>query len=102
MFRRLRGYLARMFLTELYTAEGFRLTERRFVAPQDTSVLPAAEKRAITICNLFANHHKTIDQIAQLLETERRAVILALIQEVLILDRRRSHQRYQPRTNRRH
>jgi hypothetical protein len=102
MFGRLRDYLARMFGPDLYTPEGFRLTERQFVAPQDTGVLSAAQKRAITICNLFANHHKTIDEISQLLDTDRRAVILALIQEVLILDRRRSHQRYQPRTNRRH
>ena len=85
--------LRRMLAPHLYTREGFRLTELRFVPPQDTGTLPAAQKRAITICNLFANHHKSIDQIAQLLDTDRRTVILALIQRVLILDRRHSPQR---------
>src|SRR5688572_264192 len=101
MFRRLRTNLSRMLAPHLYTPEGFRMTELRFVPPHDTEALSVAEKRAVSICNLFANHHKTIDEIAQLLETERRAVISVLIQKVFILDRRRSHQRY-PRTNRRH
>jgi hypothetical protein len=89
-----------MLAPYLYTPEGFRVTELRFVPPHDTEALSVAEKRAVSICNLFANHNKTIDEIALLLETDRRAVILVLIQKVLILDRRRSHRRY-PKTNRR-
>lgn len=102
MLSRLRSYFSRVLAPDLYTPEGFRLTERRFVAPQDTADLSATEKRAISICNLFANHHKTIDEITQLLDTDRRAVILVLIQKVMILDRRRSHRRYPTKANRRH
>ena len=65
MFRRLRTYLSRMFLPHLYSTEGFRLTNRKYVTPSDTIDLPAKEKRAITICNLFANEHQSIDEIAQ-------------------------------------
>ena len=88
MPNRLRTYLARMFLPHLYTPEGFRLTERKYVAPEDTADFPASEKRAITICNLFANQQKSIAEIAQLLDTNPRIVISALIHEGLILDRR--------------
>src|SRR4030095_9032545 len=95
MFRRLRVCLARMFLPELYTPEGFRLSNRQYVGPQDTIELPATQKMIIAICNLFANQNKRIDEIAKLLDTDRRAVLLVLIQEGLILDRRHSqtHQR---------
>jgi hypothetical protein len=88
MFTRLRTYLLRMFLPHLYTPEGFRLTNRKYVTPSDTIDLPATEKRAITICNLFANERKSIDEIAKLLDTDRGSVISDLIQELLILDRR--------------
>jgi hypothetical protein len=77
-----------MFLPHLYTPEGFRLTNRKYVAPSDTIDLPATEKRAITICHLFANEHKSIDEIAKLLDTDRGSVISDLIQDLLILDRR--------------
>jgi hypothetical protein len=93
MFRRLRTNLSRMFEPYLYTPEGFRVTKRHYVGPEHTVNLPPKEKRIVTICNLFANQHKRIDEIARLLDTDRRTVILALIQEGLILDRRHSQQR---------
>jgi hypothetical protein len=96
MLNRFRTYLSKMFLTELYTPEGFRLTKRQYAGPQDTINLPPGRKRTITVCNLFSNEHKRIDEIAQLLDTDRRAVILALIQEGLVLDRRQRQQSQQP------
>jgi hypothetical protein len=90
-----------MFLPDLYTPEGFRLTRRRYAGRQDTINLAPDRKRTITVCNLFSNQNKRIDEIARLLDTDRRAVILALIQEGLIVDRRRSQQRDPPKTNRR-
>ena len=90
---RLRTYFSQMFEPYLYTAEGFRLAKRQYAGPQDTINLPAGQKRTITVCNLFSNQHKRIDEIAQLLDTDRRTVILALIQEGLVLDRRQSQQR---------
>ena len=88
MFRQLRTYLSKVFAPYLYTAEGFRITKQKYVVPEETIGLPAVEKRAITICNLFANEHKSIAEIAALLDTSCSSVISALIQEGLILDRR--------------
>ena len=90
---RLPGILSRMFLTDLYTPEGFRLAKRQYVGLEHTVNLPPDRKRAVTICNLFSNQHKTIDEIAKLLDTTRGTVILALIHEGLILDRRRQPSR---------
>jgi hypothetical protein len=84
-----------MFLPHLYTREGFRLAKQKYVAGEDTVNLPPDRKRVVTICNLFSNQNKQIDQIARLLDTDHRAVILALIQEGLVLDRRRSKGRQQ-------
>jgi len=78
-----------MFLPYLYTPEGFRLSNRRYVGQENTVGLPPDRKRALTICNLFSNQEKKIDEIAELLDTSRGTVILILIQEGLILDRRR-------------
>ena len=72
-----------MFLPHLYTPEGFRLTGRRYAGPQDTIHLGPDRKRTITVCNLFSNQNKRIDEIARLLDADRRTVILALIQEGL-------------------
>jgi len=88
MLNRLRTYFSRMFEPYLYTPEGFRLAKRKYVVPQDTANLPGGEKRTITVCNLFSNQHKSIDEIARVLDTNRRAVIAGLIHEGLIIDRR--------------
>jgi len=90
MLNRLRTYFSRMFEPYLYTPEGFRITRQKYVGPQHTVNLPANEKRAVTVCNLFSNQHKPIDEIAQLLDTDRRTVISGLIHGGLILDRRQS------------
>ena len=52
-------------------------------------------KRKITICNLFANHHKTVAEIVELLNTSRKLVIDTLVEYNLLKDRRRSSR---PRT----
>ena len=86
MLSRLRNYLSRVLTPDLYTAEGFRLTNNQYIVPETA---PAARK-AITICDLFLNQHKSIDEVAKLLDTSRAVVISALIEEGIILDRRRS------------
>jgi len=90
MLRRLRTYLSRMLLPDLYTPEGFRITEQKYVGPEHTVNLPGSEKRIVTVCNLFFREQKGIDEIAALLDTNRRTVISGLIHEGLILDRRGS------------
>jgi hypothetical protein len=52
-------------------------------------------KRKVTICNLFANHDKTVLEISSLLETSRKLVIDTLIENKLLKDRR---QNQRPRT----
>ena len=90
MLSRLRTYLSRMFLPDLYTPEGFRITEEKYIGPEHTVNLPGSEKRIVTVCNLFSREQKGIDEIAELLDTNRRTVISGLIHEGLILDRRGS------------
>src|SRR5262245_376328 len=90
MLNRLRTYLSQMFEPYLYTPEGFRLTNRRYAGPEHTDNLPAGQKRVVTICNLFSREQKRIDEIARLLDTNRRTVISGLIHGELIVDRRRS------------
>jgi hypothetical protein len=52
-------------------------------------------KRKVTICNLFANHEKTVLEISNLLEASRKLVIDTLIENKLLKDRR---QNQRPRT----
>src|SRR5688572_23119954 len=90
MLSRLRTYLSRMFLPDLYTPEGFRITKQKYIGPENTINLPGSEKRMVTVCNLFSRERKGIDEIAELLDTNRCTVISGLIHEGLILDRRGS------------
>ena len=90
MLDRLRNYLSRVFVPDLFTSEGFRIAKKTYMGPEDTVNLPANEKRIVTVCNLFSREQKGIDEIAQLLDTNRRTVISGLIHEGLILDRRGS------------
>jgi hypothetical protein len=68
--------------------EGFQVSQRPFTLPPDSATLDPTTKRALTICNLFVNHWLRIDDIAGLLEEDRRAVILTLIHRSIIYDRR--------------
>ena len=100
MLSRLRTYLSRMFLPDLYTPEGFRMTKQKYIGPEHTAHLPGVEKRTVAVCNLFSREQKSIDEIAHLLDTNRRTVISGLIREGLILDRRGSERN--PKLERRH
>jgi hypothetical protein len=88
-----------MFIPYLYTPEGFRVTQEKYIALEDTTDVPADQKRTITVCNLFANQQMAIDEIAKLLDTNRRIVVSALLHEG-ILDRRDSE--WTPTVERRH
>jgi hypothetical protein len=72
MFKRVIRYLSRMFLPDLFTPEGCRLTGRTFVVPEDLEILDASQKRAVTICNLFSNEKQSITQIANVLDMSDR------------------------------
>jgi hypothetical protein len=88
MLKKVLCYLSRIFLPYLYTPEGFRLTERPFVVPENLETLDASQKRAVTICNLFANQKQSITEIAKVLDIKPFMVVSALIQRGLIEERR--------------
>ncbi|MEW5977383.1 MAG: hypothetical protein AB1898_16450 [Acidobacteriota bacterium] len=52
--------------------------------------LDPLSKRRVTICNLFANHRKSIPEIVSILETSPKLVIDTLLENKLVKDRRRS------------
>jgi hypothetical protein len=73
------------------TREGFRLTRERFTLPKDTSHLDPKSKRAVTICNLFINHDLGIRDIVRVLDEDHERVILTLLDQGIILDRRNNN-----------
>ena len=70
------------------TREGFRLKRDRFEVPKDTSALDPKTKRAVTICNLFVNHELALRDIVRLLDEDNGRVVLALLEQRIIQDRR--------------
>ena len=82
--------------------DGFLVSQKPFSLPPDSATLDPSTKRALTICNLFANHLLRIDDIASVLEEDRRAIIQTLIHRNIIYDRRHHHGRSTtPRRNER-
>jgi hypothetical protein len=91
MSGRLGYFLWRIFNPHKQTAERLPLKARSFVMPDDPLTLHPAAKRVVTVCNLFANQNKSIQEIAALLDTKASLVISALIKGGVIADRRRSN-----------
>ena len=81
--------------------DGFLVSQKPFSLPPDSATLDPATKRALTICNLFANHLLPIDDIATVLEEDRRAIIQTLIHRNIIYDRRHHGRSTAPRRNER-
>jgi hypothetical protein len=67
---------------------GFQVREGRFPLPEESWKLDPKTKRAVTICNLFVNHHYGISDIVRVLDENRRNVVLALLTNGIIRDRR--------------
>jgi hypothetical protein len=72
-----------------YTVEGFEKTNKKFELPADLVQLDPANKRRMTICNLFANQNLSIGEIVKLLDSGLHQVVPALIDQGLIKERRR-------------
>jgi hypothetical protein len=69
--------------------DGFQVhTEKEVTLPQDTSDLDPVTKRAFTICNLFVNHKLSISDIIRVLDEEHGSVVMALLEQGIILERR--------------
>jgi hypothetical protein len=80
--------LSKMKQSNSLVREGFQVSENPFTLPADGVNLDSTTKRAVTICHLFVNHWFTPSEIANLLEEDRRTVILALLHRHIIFDRR--------------
>ena len=68
--------------------DGFHLMRDRFNVPKDASVLDPKTKRAVTICNLFVNHKLNLADIVRLLDEDNGRVVLALLEQGNIQERR--------------
>ena len=55
---------------------------------EDTWELDPQSKRAVTICNLFVNHRYGISDVIRVLDEDRRNVVLVLLKQGIIRDRR--------------
>jgi hypothetical protein len=64
------------------------VSENQFAMPEDSMNLDPKTKRALTICNLFVNHGLPMADIARLLDEDHGTIILALIKDGIIYDRR--------------
>ena len=68
--------------------DGFHVREDEFPLPPDPCKLDRQTKRAVTICNLFVNHGYTISDIVRVLDEDRTTVVLALLEQGIIRERR--------------
>ncbi len=68
--------------------DGFQVRKNEFRVPEDTWDLDPQTKRAVTICNLFVNHHYGISDVVRVLDENRRHVVLVLLKQGIIGDRR--------------
>ena len=73
--------------------DGFHVRQQEFPLPEDPWALDPQTKRAVTICNLFVNHRYGISDIARVLDEDQRNIVLVLIKQGIIRDRRRGQTR---------
>jgi len=69
--------------------DGFRKTGKTFELPTDIYELAPERKQVMTLCNLFANHGQSIEELAVYFEMDRSRVIALLMLEGLLEDQRR-------------
>jgi hypothetical protein len=69
--------------------DGFRKTGKIFELPADIQTLSHDIKQRMTMCNLFANHGQSIEELAVYFTMDRSQVISVLIEEGLLQDQRR-------------
>ena len=69
--------------------------------PDDPMNLDPQTKRALTICNLFVNHHMSIPNIQHLLDEDAGKIVYVLIEHSILKDRRQMNLRAPAGVNRR-
>jgi hypothetical protein len=68
--------------------DGFHVRESEYKLPEDDLTLDHQTKRAVAICNLFINHQYTIVDIVRSLDEPYGDVVLALLEQGMIRERR--------------
>jgi hypothetical protein len=68
--------------------DGFQVEKDEFPLPEETWDLDPQSKRAVTICNLFVNHHHGISDVVRVLDENPRNVVLVLLKQGILRDRR--------------
>jgi hypothetical protein len=69
--------------------DGFKKTGRSFELPAEIQTMPPQRKQRMTLCNLFANHGQSIEELAIYFEMDRSRVVSVLMEEGLLEDQRR-------------
>ena len=73
--------------------DGIKKTGKTFELPEDMNTLSPDRKQLLTLCNLFANHGQSFEELAVYFGMDRSQVISVLLQEGLLVDqRRRTHE----------
>ena len=67
----------------------FILSGESFSLPEETGSLDPTAKRQLTICNLFYHHQQSVPDVMRVLDETYECVIVALIENRLVLDRRK-------------
>ena len=70
-------------------------TAESFALPDDMGKMTQAEKRQLTICNLFCNHHQSVSDIVRVLDETYESVVRALLKSEVVFDRRRDGNSYE-------
>jgi hypothetical protein len=81
------------------TRDGFQVVRDHLTVPKD-SALNQETKRALAICHLFLNRNMAIADIGWLLGEDKGTVVLALLEQGIIQDRR-TQPRLAPQENER-
>jgi hypothetical protein len=68
--------------------EGFQLKKDKIASAEKGGELDAKTQRALTICNLFLNEKLSIADIVHRLDEDERSIVLALLEQGVIRDRR--------------
>ena len=75
-------------------------TGKLFEMPQSFQGLDPEIKKTLTICNLFTNHHQSVEQIADYFHVSRSQVVGILIVEGFLKEQRKRQQRAFPKGRR--
>lgn len=80
--------LVRVQQPETQERDGFKVRRKTFAQPPNTALANPGTKRKVTICNLFANHRLSITDIVRVLDEDYGRIVVALIEQGLIHERR--------------